>query len=232
MTFTETVDFSDGTAGLFQPPASGTWTAANGRYAGTAASGTPAVALVDLVSSPASAIELSVTFATTGEGGLIFDRYDADNFKFVTVSQGKIVLGHHTSKGWFVDATYNNTAVQAGVDRTLGLTLKGSSVSVTYNGGLVLSHIFNALVTDGNFGLMSRTGTTSFDAVTVQSDDPGLSSVTVSSQSTVPSVWGQSSAVSGASFPEFTLSGFEARRKSRSNGTACAPRSVCCGART
>jgi hypothetical protein len=38
----------------------------------------------------------------------------------------------------------------------------------------VASRTYNAVVTDGNFGLLSRTGTTSFDTVTVKSDDPGL----------------------------------------------------------
>jgi hypothetical protein len=52
----------------------------------------------------ATVLGLSAKFNVTAEGGLVFDHYDATHFKFVTISAGKITLGHRTTKGWFVDA--------------------------------------------------------------------------------------------------------------------------------
>jgi hypothetical protein len=121
-----------------------------------------------------SLIDLSAKFKVTGEGGLVFDQYSESDFKFVTISAGKVTLGHRTATGSFVDATYANSSIVNGTDYTLGLTLKGTTVSVTLNNALVLSKAFNALVTDGDFGLISSSGTTSYDSVTFNSDDPGL----------------------------------------------------------
>lgn len=66
---------------------------------------------------------------------------------------------------------YSKASLVAGVDYTLGLTLKGTTVSVTLNAQLILSRGYNALVTDGDFGLLGRAGQTSFDSATVKSDD-------------------------------------------------------------
>jgi hypothetical protein len=167
LAFSQTVDFNNATTtDLFQPPTSGAWSLANGRYNGTAAASAPAINPTSLLVSPSSFIDLSATLQFTGEGGFIFDQYDAENFKFVTISAGRITIGHRTSKGWFIDATYNNSSITAGTDYTLGLTLKGTTVSVTLNGQPVFSHVYNALVTDGLFGAFSRSGTTSFDTFT------------------------------------------------------------------
>jgi hypothetical protein len=86
----------------------------------------------------------------------------------------QIILGHSTSKGWFIDSVYNNSSLAAGVDYNLGLTLKGTTIGVTLNGATVLSRTYNAVVTDGGFGLFSRIGQTSFDSVTVKTDDPAV----------------------------------------------------------
>ena len=124
-----------------------------------------------------SLIDLSTTLritSATSEGGFIFDAYSATDFKFATISVGKITVGHHTAKGWFTDMVVNNASIVVGTDFTLGLTLKGTTLSVSLNGSTVASRAYNALVTDGGFGLFSRTGMTSFDAVTVRADDPSL----------------------------------------------------------
>jgi hypothetical protein len=131
--------------------------------------------LIQLAVSPAAVTELSATFRVSDEGGFVFDHYDADRFKFVTISAGKITLGHHTARGWFADSVYTNAnLLKTGVDLSLTLTLKGTTVSVTVNGQFALNFVYNALVGDGDFGLLSRTGTTSFDTVTVKSDDANL----------------------------------------------------------
>jgi hypothetical protein len=126
-----------------------------------------------LAVSPASLINLSATLSVAGEGGFVYDHYDPENFKFVTITAGTITIGHRTSKGWFVDATHSSS-IDLNTDYILGLALAGTTVSVTLNDQPMLSHVFNAIVTDGNFGLLSRAGTTSFDTITLQSDDPDL----------------------------------------------------------
>ena len=160
---------------LFQTPLSGTWSLAAGRYAGTAGV-TPAIDLTAANVTSASLIDFSATFRTTGEGGFVYDLYGAEDFKYVTISAGKITFGHRTPKGWFTDAVYSNATLVAGSDYTLGVNLKGTTVSVLLNNQLVLSKSYNALVTDGSFGLFSRSGITSFDTVTFKSDDPTLTS--------------------------------------------------------
>ena len=57
----------------------------------------------------------------------------------------------------------------------LGFTLKGTTVSVTLNGSQVLGHVFNSLLVDGEFGIVT-TGTGSFDEVSVSTDDPAFQS--------------------------------------------------------
>src|SRR5690606_13260597 len=57
---------------------------------------------------------------------------------------------------------------------TLGVTLKGTTASVTVNGQTVLGHSFNGLVVDGDFGVVSRAGSSSFDSFTVKTNDPKL----------------------------------------------------------
>ena len=174
VTYTETADFDDGTtADLFLPPATGTWSVVNQRYEGTVDASGSAINVTDVLVSPASVIILTSTLSVAGEGGFVFDQYDSENFKFVTISSDTITIGHHTSKGWFVDAT-DSVAIVSGTDYTLGLTIQGTTVSVTVDDQPAISHVFNALATDGNFGLLSRAGTTSFDTVTVQTDDPDL----------------------------------------------------------
>jgi Ca2+-binding RTX toxin-like protein len=176
----KTVDFSAGTTSLFQAPLSGTWNLVSGRYEGTAGATAPAIDLtaVRVLSYALLDISAKLKFSAGGEGGFIYDQYAPDRYKFVTISAGKITLGHRTAKGFFTDLVVNNSSIVAGTDYTLGLTLKGTTVSVTLNGQTVASRSYYALVTDGAFGLYSRIGTTSFDAVTVKSDDPKLADQT------------------------------------------------------
>jgi hypothetical protein len=88
----------------------------------------------------------------------------------------KLVIGHYTKKaGWVEDASVSTT-INATKDYTLGLTLKGSTVSATLsaNGGgfqAILGHVFNSATVDGNFGLLATGGSASFDDVRVKTDD-------------------------------------------------------------
>ena len=69
-----------------------------------------------------------------------------------------------------------STTVNAGQNYTLGISLKGTTVSATLsnaNGGFqaVVGHSFNASGVDGNFGLLAVSGTASFDDVRVKTND-------------------------------------------------------------
>lgn len=177
VTLDRTIDFSSEAPSLLDSPLSGTWKLGSGRYEGAAGT-TPAVNLCALQVSPSCLLDLSAKFSTTDAGGFVYDVYSVTDFKFVTVSVAtkQILLGHRTSRGWFTDMVVSNSNLAAGVDYTLGLTLQGTTVNVTLNGQTVASRAYSALVTDGSFGLLSRSGKTSFDSVTLKTDDPAFAS--------------------------------------------------------
>ncbi|MFH0883477.1 MAG: Calx-beta domain-containing protein, partial [bacterium] len=177
-TLESTVQFSGDSADqdvfnqLFQAPAGGNWQVTDGRYIGE-----NSVDLVNLSIDPAYILELNTSLQTGAQGGFVFDYYGPQDFKFVTVSieTGQVLIGHSTAKaGWVVNAAWSNAALNATEGYSLGATLMGNTVSVTVNGQGVLSFAFNALVTDGQFGLLARNGEVSFDTFTVRTDDPAF----------------------------------------------------------
>ncbi len=177
-TIEKTADFS-GPTQLLKAPSTRTWTLADGRYSGTASAEGPAINLFNLAISPSSLLELEGTFKLTSagaEGGFVYDFYGLTDYKFAVISAStkKIVLGHRLGNRWTIDATANFNNFAVGTDYTLGVTLRGTTVNVTLNGNTVLSRAYNSLVTDGEFGLFSRFGTTSFDSIMVGSDDPSF----------------------------------------------------------
>jgi len=80
----------------------------------------------------------------------------------------QVVIGHHTARGWVIDATADR-AIAAG-DHNLGLSLYGTTVSVTLDGQAAVSHVYNAVTADGKFGLMSNAAS-SFDLVKITTND-------------------------------------------------------------
>ena len=83
----------------------------------------------------------------------------------------KVIIGHYTTKnGWVNDAVVSKV-INAGTTYTLGVTLKGSTVSVTLDGQAVVGFVFNAATVDGNFGLLAAGGNASFDDVRVRTND-------------------------------------------------------------
>jgi Ca2+-binding RTX toxin-like protein len=185
VTFQTTENFDDGIANLFTGPKVGTWTvpvaAGSGKYVGTPAAGADrAVSLVDLGIGrglrTSAYLDLSTKVKTATAAGFVFDYYGPDDFKCVTidVAAQAVVLGHRTPRGgWAVDATVAKT-LSTGTEYTLGLTVKGTTVSVTLNGALVLSYSFNAVAVDGGFGYMARNGAGTFDDFTLKTDDPAF----------------------------------------------------------
>ncbi|MBI3917574.1 MAG: hypothetical protein HY322_11275 [Betaproteobacteria bacterium] len=181
-TFQYTETFGSGPGQLFDGWSTGTWTASGGRYTGTPWAGEDiAISLVDLGIDglqAASILDLSATVNTQGRAGLVFDRYGVNDFKFVAIDAvtDQVLIGHSTARGgWAIDAAVART-INAGADYTLALALRGTSVSVTLNGQMALSHSFNALTVDGDFGVFATGSGGSFDNVTVKTNDPAFAS--------------------------------------------------------
>jgi hypothetical protein len=137
----------------------------------------PAISLVDLGLGRGleanSLLELEATFSTETKGGFVFDYYGPQDYKFVMIRADidQVVIGHHTSKhGISYDAVID-LALRPGADYTLSLILKGSTLSVSLDGAIVAGHVFNAITVDGGFGLMAVDGKSSFDEVSVKTDD-------------------------------------------------------------
>lgn len=179
ITLDKTADFSAAKPAsvLFGTPLSGTWaTTTDGRYLATATNTAPAINLIDIEVAPGSTVNIVTTLKTFGSGGVIFDYQSATEFKYATLSaDGKqIIIGHRLGNTWVVDATYA-TKLTAGTDYKFGVTLKSRLVNVSLNGAVVASKLYNVVITDGGYGLISFKGTTSgqtsFDSVQFTTDD-------------------------------------------------------------
>jgi hypothetical protein len=204
-TMDETEDFSDGYANRFIGGKLGTWTVVNGRYeANTPINDDKAFSLINLGIGrgivPASFLDLTAKLSTQAMGGIIFDQYGANDFKFVVIDApgDRVILGHRTQqRGWSIDAV-TSKVIDAGVDYTLQVTLKGTTASVNLNGQAVLGYAYNGVVVDGRFGLLSRSGRSSFDAFTQRTDDPACADLPLPSGNSSPSTPMTSSAVSAS----------------------------------
>ena len=178
-------EFGDGTVDLPFNARSGDWQDSRSRYTGTADGQTPAVSLIDLglatgLSAP-SVLRLHATGTIEGAGGVVFDYYGPNDFKYaeLDVEAGQVVIGHRMRNGKWVRDAVADIELTAGAEYDLGVSLKGRTVSVTVNGQAILGHSFNGVAVDGGFGLLSHTGQTSFDAVTVMTDDRALEGATI-----------------------------------------------------
>ena len=72
----------------------------------------------------------------------------------------------------------SNTASDAGVDYTLNMTLKGTTVGLTLTSPnksqVSIGYAFNAATVDGAFGLLSAGSASVFENFTVKTDDPAF----------------------------------------------------------
>ena len=180
-TFQQTEQFSAGAGTLFDGSTLGTWNVLNGRYEDTAANGL-AYSLIDLGLGRGleinAVLQLSGKFNLTGTGGFIFDRYADNDYKFVTldVVANKVYIGHVSpTLGFKIDASFNKT-IDPGIEYTLTLSLQGTRVNVSLAVGTAASSVvggfvFNGVTLDGDFGVLSTLGKTSFDSVTVKTND-------------------------------------------------------------
>jgi len=180
--WTNTENFSDGVANLF--PASGmlgTWVTTSGvggNYTGTPGAGGLATTRLDIGPDNlqlASMLSLTAKVSTQTTAGFIFDQYSATDFKYVVIDQvnDKVLIGHSLNGKWVTDASFNK-AIVGGQTYTLGVTLVGTTVSVTLDGAVIGGKGFNAVVVDGQFGLMTKGGVSTFDDVTVKTNDPQM----------------------------------------------------------
>ena len=108
----------------------------------------------------------------TAIGGIVFDRYDTDDFKFAAldVAGQQRVIGHVSpAAAGVIDVSVARTLVAGRIH--VSLILHGSTVSVSVDGALVTSTNFNAAVVDGAFGVLTRNGSASFDKFRTRTND-------------------------------------------------------------
>lgn len=171
---------------LLEPTAGG-WTMHDGRLVGAPAGDDPIALAENTIAVDANAtlqVEARFSLATgTSIGGIVFDKYSDTDYKFAAVSAatGQVLVGHYSaSTGWVVDAAVAVAGVTTGVDYHLGVTLKGSTVNVTFNGVSVLSRAYNATVVDGAVGFVAKAGAVSFDSFGLKTDDAGAATASTS----------------------------------------------------
>jgi Ca2+-binding RTX toxin-like protein len=178
ITLEETEDFSDGVAQR-QVPVTGNWSIVGSGnqayYRGAPETGDdPAFTGTDLVIGSNHLLQLEADISSSAQAGFIFDRYGSQRFKFVTLSAatGEVLVGYHTARTGFVIEAAVDKGVTAGTVHNLGVTLKGATVSVQLDGQLALSHAYNAVTVDGDYGLLSVGAPGSFDNLVIGTDDP------------------------------------------------------------
>jgi hypothetical protein len=212
-TFDHIEDFSDGAANVFTGTRSGVWQMAAGRW-NASSSGAPAgagLAVVDLGLArgleAAATLDLSAYMNTRATGGLVFDVYGPEDFKFAAYDAitRLVTLGHHTARnGWKVNAQASRS-IAAGEEFQILLALKGTLATVLLNGQPAVSHSYNSLLVDGGFGLLTAAGQSSFDAVTIKTDDPALTGYQAGSFVYLPSTEGSALSTSLAAGPVGSL---------------------------
>jgi len=181
ITLDYTEDFNDGLAQLFTGARQGTWSIAGGRYEAAPAADGLGWSVIDLGATLQTSsyleMEARLRIGSPGEmGGVIFDRYADDDFKFVAIDAkgDRLIFGHVDPKrGLQIDHSIART-FDPGVEYALKLTMKGASVSVTVNGAAAGSWGYNSAVVDGEIGLFTKGGNSSFDSLRIRTNDPAF----------------------------------------------------------
>ncbi len=213
ITLDETETFTDGVGQRFTGSEAGTWSVSGGRASGTAPTGGIAYDDVALglgrgLQSDAY-LEISATLraSTGGSGGIIFDQYSATDYKYVAldVASGKIVIGHSSPRGGATVDVSVTKPLLANTDYAVGLTIKGLTISVTLNNGFVVTYAFNGVLVDGNFGLFSQRGTTSFDQIRIRTNDTAFPASTGTTQTMTLDPGSEAPAADPAALDEPTL---------------------------
>jgi len=181
ITFEDSNDFSDNVNGF--TPVAGDWSHTNGALVGVSTTSRDALSAYDLSVSPNASLEMFTKLSTDNFGGFYFDHYGEQDYKFAGVlsETNQVVIGHWSAKhGNLVYDVVSDIGFNANGQYDLNVNLKGSVVTVSLGiedqrGDMIyhdiLAHVFNAVVVDGGFGLLSMDGVTSFDSFAVQTDD-------------------------------------------------------------
>jgi len=152
----------------------GLWQLNGGRYLAAPDSGSDTALTTWSTNLPSTAtLQLQVLVNTSSYGGLLFDYSDAINFKFAALLAGtrQVGLGHLDASGWHLDSLINYS-VTAGTDYTLGVSIRGATVSVSVNGQSLLNSTYSESLLDGNAGLFTLKGTTAFDDLSITAFGP------------------------------------------------------------
>jgi hypothetical protein len=131
-----------------------------------------AVALLPLNVSPASYLDYATIVTPEGMAGFVFDYYNNNDFKFAGINStdNTVVIGHFQNETWTIDKSVSRT-INADTSYELGISLAGTKVSISLDGSTVTSHTYNALINDGDIGLLARDGNSLFDTMTIWGDD-------------------------------------------------------------
>jgi hypothetical protein len=186
ITFESTEDFSDGSTDLFTASAQGQWQITSGQYYALPDTGeNRTISLMDIGLQNGldlnSILQLQAAVNTSAVAGVVFDYYSVDDFKFAAIdaASDQVVIGHYTAiRGWRIDVAVQTDIVE-GTDCELFVSIKGSSVSVSLDGQVVLGFVFNGVAVDGSFGLIADS-TSYFDDLVVKTDDPNFQKKTES----------------------------------------------------
>ncbi|OWK21134.1 hypothetical protein AJ88_20760 [Mesorhizobium amorphae CCBAU 01583] len=152
------------------------WTLSGGRLNAAAGAGTNLLDVGPAIGTDAY-LELTAKLKTAGTGGIVFDYYGANDYKFVTldVVGQKVLVGHVTSKGGTaIDQSFVRT-LSSTTDYEVQLTIRGAALSITINGAFVGSYGFNAAIADGEFGLVTGNAGASFDRLQIRTNASAFS---------------------------------------------------------
>ena len=130
---------------------------------------------------PRDSLSINAAINTTHTGGIIFDVHSEDDFKFavLSVANDEVWVGHYSvHQGWRVGAS---APFDGDIDRFYELSVKtenetlpfkteNQTVRVFVDGQELVSYTFSGQVIDGDFGLISRQGTSVFEHLTFLSD--------------------------------------------------------------
>ena len=81
--------------------------------------------------------------------------------------------GEQSRRGWVIDQSVNKSLLTT-TNYSVQLIINGPTVSVTIGGSLVTSYAYNSPAADGAVGVLSRSGTTSFDSYRIRTNDPAF----------------------------------------------------------
>ncbi len=173
ISYTARAEFDSDPSRLVSAPSSGSWTVSGGEAVVANVTGY-AVALSRVAIDPAYILRIQSDVRTSGSAGIVFDYYDSDDFKFAMVDAkaSRVILGHVRRGQFVIDAAVAYSA-PSGTARVLGVTLVGNVVTVVCDGRPVITHVYNALLGDGAFGLIAMAGA-SFGYIDVRTDDPSV----------------------------------------------------------